>query len=67
MKLRIRNGSLRRSKAIDEAVPAPVLTTPLYERFSSRGEAVFANKLLSGMSYQFGGNLEKSDERSKVA
>lgn len=53
--------------AIDEAVPAPVLTTALYERFSSRGEADFANKLLSAMRYQFGGHLEKSDGKSKVA
>ena len=53
--------------AIDEAVPAPVLTTALYERFSSRGEADFANKLLSAMRYQFGGHLEKSDSKSKVA
>ena len=53
--------------AIDEAVPVPVLTTALYERFSSRGEADFANKLLSAMRYQFGGHLEKSDEKSKVA
>jgi len=53
--------------AIDEAVPAPVLTTALYERFSSRGEADFANKLLSAMRYQFGGHLEKSDGHSKVA
>ncbi len=45
--------------AIDEAVPAPVLTTALYERFSSRGEADFANKLLSAMRYEFGGHLEK--------
>jgi 6-phosphogluconate dehydrogenase len=52
---------------IDEAVPAPVLTTALYERFSSRGEAEFANKLLSAMRYQFGGHLEKSDDKSKVA
>jgi len=52
--------------AIDEAVPAPVLTTALYERFSSRGEADFANKILSAMRYQFGGHLEKSDD-SKVA
>lgn len=50
--------------AIDEAVPAPVLTTALYERFSSRGEAEFANKLLSAMRYGFGGHLEKSGERS---
>src|SRR3984957_8047320 len=52
---------------IDEAVPAPVLTTALYERFSSRGEAEFANKLLSAMRYQFGGHLEKSDDKSEVA
>ena len=45
--------------AIDEAVPAPVLTTALYERFSSRGEADFADKLLSAMRYEFGGHLEK--------
>jgi 6-phosphogluconate dehydrogenase len=53
--------------AIDEAVPAPVLTTALYERFSSRGEADFANKILSAMRYEFGGHLEKTDEKSKVA
>jgi 6-phosphogluconate dehydrogenase len=45
--------------AIDEAVPSPVLTTALYERFSSRGEADFQNKLLSAMRYEFGGHLEK--------
>jgi 6-phosphogluconate dehydrogenase len=45
--------------AIDEAVPAPVLTTALYERFSSRGEGDFAGKLLSAMRYEFGGHLEK--------
>jgi 6-phosphogluconate dehydrogenase len=48
--------------AIDEAVPAPVLTTALYERFNSRGEADFQNKLLSAMRYQFGGHVEKSAE-----
>jgi 6-phosphogluconate dehydrogenase len=53
--------------AIDEAVPVPVLTCALYERFSSRGEADFANKLLSAMRYQFGGHIEKSDTKSKVA
>ena len=53
--------------AIDEAVPTPVLSTALYERFSSRGEADFANKLLSAMRYQFGGHLEKSEGKSKVA
>jgi len=53
--------------AIDEAVPAPVLTCALYERFGSRGEAEFADKLLSAMRYQFGGHLEKSDGKSKAA
>jgi 6-phosphogluconate dehydrogenase len=53
--------------AIDEAVPVPVLTSALYERFSSRGEAEYANKLLSAMRFQFGGHLEKSDDKSKVA
>jgi 6-phosphogluconate dehydrogenase len=46
--------------AIDEAVPAPVLTTALYERFTSRGEADFQDKLLSAMRFQFGGHLEKA-------
>jgi 6-phosphogluconate dehydrogenase len=45
--------------AIDEAVPAPVLTTALYARFSSRGEADFQNKVLSAMRFGFGGHLEK--------
>jgi 6-phosphogluconate dehydrogenase len=45
--------------AIDEAVPAHVLTAALYERFSSRGEADFSNKILSAMRYAFGGHLEK--------
>ena len=46
--------------AIDEAVPVPVLSSALYERFSSRGEAAFADKLLSAMRYEFGGHLEKA-------
>jgi 6-phosphogluconate dehydrogenase len=46
--------------AIDEAVPAHVLTAALYERFSSRGQADFADKLLSAMRYEFGGHLEKA-------
>jgi len=45
--------------AIDEAVPAHVLSAALYERFSSRGEADFANKLLSAMRLEFGGHVEK--------
>ena len=46
--------------AIDEAVPAPVLTTALYERFASRGEADFADRLLSAMRFEFGGHHEKA-------
>jgi 6-phosphogluconate dehydrogenase len=45
--------------AIDEGVPAPVLTASLYERFSSRGAADFADKLLSAMRFEFGGHMEK--------
>jgi 6-phosphogluconate dehydrogenase len=45
--------------AIDEGVPTPVLTTALYERFSSRGQAEFQDKVLSAMRYQFGGHHEK--------
>jgi len=53
--------------AVDEAVPAPVLTASLYERFSSRGEADYANKLLSAMRYEFGGHLEKAAGKSGAA
>jgi 6-phosphogluconate dehydrogenase len=53
--------------AIDEAVPAHVLTTALYERFSSRGEAAFVDKLLSAMRYQFGGHLEQVADKSQTA
>jgi 6-phosphogluconate dehydrogenase len=49
--------------AIDEGVPTPVLTTALYTRFSSRGEADFSNKLLSAMRFAFGGHLEKPHEK----
>jgi 6-phosphogluconate dehydrogenase len=45
--------------AIDEAVPVPVLSTALYQRFSSRGEADYQDKLLSAMRFQFGGHYEK--------
>jgi len=45
--------------AIDEAVPVPVLSTALYQRFSSRSESDFQDKLLSAMRYEFGGHLEK--------
>jgi 6-phosphogluconate dehydrogenase len=46
--------------AIDESVPAPVLSAALYERFSSRGEDDFAERLLSALRYQFGGHEEKT-------
>ena len=46
--------------AIDEAVPVPVLSAALYQRFSSRGESDYQDKLLSAMRYQFGGHREKS-------
>ena len=46
--------------AIDEAVPAPVLSAALYQRFASRGEADYQDRLLSAMRYGFGGHLEKS-------
>jgi 6-phosphogluconate dehydrogenase len=53
--------------AIDEAVPTPVLTASVYERFSSRGEADYADKLLSAMRFEFGGHLEKPKEKSEAA
>ena len=52
--------------AIDEAVPAPVLTAALYARFSSRGEADFQNQLLSAMRFQFGGHVEKPSHEVKA-
>jgi 6-phosphogluconate dehydrogenase len=45
--------------AIDESTPAPVLSAALYQRFSSRGEEDFADKLLSAMRFQFGGHVER--------
>ena len=45
--------------AVDEAVPVPVLASALFQRFTSRGDADFADKLLSAMRYQFGGHIEK--------
>jgi 6-phosphogluconate dehydrogenase len=50
--------------AIDEGVPVPVLTTALYERFASRGEADYQDKLLSAMRFGFGGHLEKTNNPS---
>jgi 6-phosphogluconate dehydrogenase len=49
--------------AIDEAVPAPVLSASLYQRFASRGEAEFQDRVLSAMRYGFGGHLEKAASR----
>ncbi len=49
------------SAAIDESVPVPVLSAALFERFTSRGEADFANKLMSAMRFEFGGHLEKKE------
>ena len=51
------------SAAIDEGVPAPVLSAALYQRFTSRGEAGYQDKLLSAMRFQFGGHLEKPAEK----
>jgi 6-phosphogluconate dehydrogenase len=51
--------------AIDESVPAPVLSAALYERFSSRGEDAFADKLLSALRYQFRGHEEKAAAAKK--
>jgi len=48
--------------AIDEAVPVPVLSAALYQRFSSRGDADYPDRLLSAMRYEFGGHLEKKAE-----
>ena len=48
--------------AIDEGVPTPVLTASLYERFSSRGDADYQNKVISAMRFGFGGHVEKSDK-----
>jgi 6-phosphogluconate dehydrogenase len=53
--------------AIDEAVPVPVLSAALYQRFTSRGEADYQDKLLSAMRYGFGGHLEKPDDKTKAA
>ena len=53
--------------AIDEAVPVPVLSAALYQRFASRGESDYQDKLLSAMRFQFGGHLEKSAGRDKAA
>ena len=48
--------------AIEESAPAPVLSAALYERFSSRGEADFASKVLSAMRFQFGGHVERKGD-----
>jgi len=53
--------------AIDEAVPVPVLSAALYQRFSSRGEADFQDRVLSAMRYEFGGHLEKPGNGDRSA
>jgi 6-phosphogluconate dehydrogenase len=53
--------------AIDEGVPVPVLSTAVFERFSSRGNDEFANRVLSAMRFEFGGHLEKSESSSSSA
>jgi len=53
--------------AIDEAVPTLVLSAALYERFISRGEADFADKVMSAMRYEFGGHLEKAANKTHAA
>jgi 6-phosphogluconate dehydrogenase len=50
--------------AVEEGAPAPVLSAALYERFTSRGESDFANKLLSAMRFEFGGHLERKAEKA---
>jgi 6-phosphogluconate dehydrogenase len=49
--------------AIESSTPAPLLTTALFQRYSSRGEGDLANRLLSAMRYQFGGHVERSDKK----
>jgi 6-phosphogluconate dehydrogenase len=51
--------------AIDEAVPVPILSAALFERFSSRGDADFADKVLSAMRHGFGGHLEKAAPKQR--
>ncbi len=53
--------------AIDEAVPVPVLSAALYQRFTSRGEADYQDKLLSAMRFGFGGHLEKPKDKTETA
>jgi 6-phosphogluconate dehydrogenase len=52
--------------AVDEAVPVPVLSAAIFERFASRGNADFANRLLSAMRHEFGGHIEKNMEKVVV-
>ncbi len=53
--------------AIEEGTPAPVLSAALYDRFSSRGNGTFADKLLSAMRFQFGGHVEKKSDKDQTA
>ncbi len=54
---------LGRIAAIDEGVPRPVISAALFERFTSRGDAEYANRVLSAMRKQFGGHDEKKEGR----
>jgi 6-phosphogluconate dehydrogenase len=53
--------------AVDEGIPAPVISAALYSRFASRGNEEYAGKLLSAMRYEFGGHLEKTDGKPEAA
>ena len=53
--------------AIDESVPVPVLSSALFERFSSRGEADYADRLMSAMRFEFGGHLEQAEPTGGTA
>ena len=56
--------SIPACRTIDDSVPAPVLTTALYERFSSRGDADLADRVMSSMRKQFGGHDEKRNDKN---
>ncbi|MGA9685893.1 MAG: 6-phosphogluconate dehydrogenase (decarboxylating), partial [Candidatus Sulfotelmatobacter sp.] len=53
--------------AVDEGIPAPVISAALYTRFSSRGNEEYAAKLLSAMRYEFGGHKEKTADKAEAA
>ena len=59
--MQIAEGRWTLKAAIDTGVPAPVLSSALFSRFTSQGESEFADKLLSAMRFAFGGHLEKAE------